>query len=278
MSVRPLITAAALLAALFACGGDAAKNVNTPTPPTQAVSPPAAPPGSLWWAGHESGDLSEWSRNSGGGEFDSGIAVATISRDVAHSGRYAARLTITAPPESGTRLFRWREGETAEAAYYSVWYYLPQPYEPTWWNIFQFKSRSGSLNDPFWYLQLEPGRDGALYLGLTWWDQLWPNRGVEGPHVGERGGRTYRQTVRPFRIGQWVHVEAFLRQSSGFTGQVIVWQDEVEVFNQSDIKTRYAGADGTNQWSVNNYAGGISPSPSIIYIDDAAISTTRIQQ
>jgi hypothetical protein len=57
---------------------------------------------------------------------------------------------------------------------------------------------------------------------------------------------------------------------------VIVWQDEVELFNLRDVRTRYPAPNGANEWSVNNYAHAITPSPTTIYIDDAVISTSRI--
>jgi hypothetical protein len=113
-----------------------------------------------------------------------------------------------------------------------------------------------------------------MYLYLTWWHQLWLDRGVEGPHRGEFGGKNYGQVLADLPIGQWVHLEVFLRQSPAFDGQIIVWQDGVEILNQGSIKTRYPAVGA--EWSLNNYTEGIRPNPATIYIDDAVISMSRV--
>lgn len=230
----------------------------------------------LWSADHEEGDLSDWYTPSGGGEFNSGGGVSTASTDVARSGRYSAKATITAPPTAGVRLFRWRESRANPEAYYSAWYYFPRIYRPSWWIIFQFKSRAGSTldPDPFWFVQVGNRADGTMYLYLTWWYGPWPNGTVEGPHQGEFGGQDYRQTIKDLPVGQWVHIEVFLRQSAGFDGQIIVWQDGVEILRQDNVKTRYPFMG--DEWAPSNYSASISPSPATIYIDDAVISTTRV--
>jgi hypothetical protein len=230
----------------------------------------------IWSADHEEGQLSDWYVDNGGGEFNSGNAVSTASTDVAHRGRYSVKATISAPPVSGVRLFRWTESLARQRAYYSAWYYFPRIHQAPWWNIFGFKSRPNTAleSDPFWYVQVGNRPNGTMYLYLSWWPQLWPDRGVEGPHAGEFGGRDYRQTVKDLPAGQWVHIEAFLHQSAAFDGQIVVWQDGVEILNQSGVKTRYPAVG--NEWSINNYTEAISPSPATIYVDDAVISTTRV--
>jgi hypothetical protein len=232
-----------------------------------------AAPGILWRADHEGGDLSEWYADYGGGEFNSGAARSDLSQEVAHSGRYSVKCTISTSPSSGVRLVRWNEGRSHPECYYSVWYYVPQLYAAAWWNIFQFKSRNGpSVNDPFWFLQIGNRPTGAMHLFLYWWNGL----SIEGPRRGEFGGRAFTQTLKDVPVGQWTHIEMFLRQSSGFSGQVIAWQDGVELFNQTNVRTRYAAANGANEWSVNNYGDAIRPNPTSVYVDDAVISTTRM--
>jgi hypothetical protein len=218
--------------------------------------------------------MSQWYRDDGGGEFNSGSASSAASRDVAHSGRYSAKAVIETPGTSGVRLFRWNEGRTNPEAYYSAWFYFPRRYRvPDWWNIFQFKSRNGPvINDAFWSLQVGNRRSGAMYLYLNWWEGLT----IEGPHPREFGNRSYDQAVKDIREESWTHFQVFLRQSSAFDGQVIVWQDDTELFNLRDVRTRYPAANGANEWSVNNYTDNITPSPATIYIDDAAIGTSRI--
>jgi hypothetical protein len=113
-----------------------------------------------------------------------------------------------------------------------------------------------------------------MYFFLTWWYGPWPGGTVEGPHQGEFGGRDYRQTIKDIPVGRWVHLEAYLRQSSGFDGEIAVWQDGVEIVRQTNVKTRYAYMG--NEWAPSHYSGSISPSPATIYFDDAAISTARL--
>jgi hypothetical protein len=228
----------------------------------------------LWSADHESGDLSQWYVDDGGGEFNSGNASSAASHDVAHSGRYSARATIVTPGISAVRLFRWNESHINPEAYYSAWFYFPLRYRaPVWWNVFSFKSRNGPANDAFWSLQVGNRPAGGMYLYLDWWNGL----SIEGPHRGEFGGRSFDQGGKDVPVWNWMHVEVFLRQSSAFDGQLIVWQDGVELFNVRDVRTRYPAPNGANEWSVNNYGDAITPSPTTIYIDDAVISTSRIR-
>jgi hypothetical protein len=231
----------------------------------------------LWFADHEEGNLSDWYTPSGGGEFNSGSGVSTASTDFAHGGLYSAKATISTPPSpSAVRLFRWAESRVNPEAYYSAWFYFPRIYTPSWWFIDQFKSRRCSTcdPDPFWFVQVGNRSNGNMYARLVWWYGPWPGGTEEGPHAGEFGGRTYEQTIMDLPTNQWVHIEIFLRQSAGFDGQIIVWQDGVEIFNQNNVKTRYPYMG--DEWSPGSCAGSISPSPATIYIDDAAISTARL--
>ena len=228
----------------------------------------------VWSADHETGDLSQWHVDSGGGEFNSGASASSASEDVAHGGRYSAKATINTPngpDESAVRLFRWNESRAHAEAHYSAWFYFPQRYTvPGWWNILSFKSRNGTAtNDPFWSLQVSNRPGGTMYVFLNWWEGL----SLEGPGRGEFGGRNYSQIVRDIPVGQWTHLEVYLRQSSTFEGQIVVWQDGVELFNLNNVRTRYPASNGPNEWSVNNYSEMIVPSPTAIYFDDAVIST-----
>jgi hypothetical protein len=254
------------------CGGDLVSSRAALAAAEERADAPRAPCGRvIWQADHETGDLSQWYTADGGGEFNNGAATSTASRDVAHSGQYAAQTTVQTPymPDgSGVRLFRWKEGRTGEEACYSAWYYFPQRYVATeWWNIFSFKSRNGTAaNDAFWQLQIGNRLRGAMYVYLTWWGPP-----VEGPRPGASGLQHFTQSVSDVRPRSWTHLEVYLRQSSDFDGQIIVWQDGTELFNFDNVRTRYPAANGGNEWSVNNNSDSIVPSPTTIYIDDAAI-------
>lgn len=231
----------------------------------------------LWSADHEEGDMSDWYANGGGNESNSGNGVSRASRDFVRSGSWSAKGTITTPPTAGVRLFRKARGNPNPAtySYYSAWYYFPQRMTAVGFNnIFQFKSQDANgVSDPFWSLQLKIRPNGNMYVILVGFGVL-SDKGVEGPHRGEFSRYTAQQSIKDIPVGQWVHLEAYLKQSSGFDGQITVWQDGVQLFNETEVKTRYPTS--ANDWSINNYGDDVVPSPYTIYFDDAAISSTRL--
>ena len=224
----------------------------------------------LWAADMETGDLSQWSfpdipngPNAGGGVFNSGTAIANVdSLSVAHSGVHSAKLfinTLNSPgiDTSGARLFRWLEPDTHPDLYYSVWYYFPRRYSPngnpSWWNVFQWKSKHGDASDPFFALNVGNRSDGSMYFYL----------------YNQNSKLSYSQSLKIVPDGQWVRVEAFYKCAGDKTGHVTFWQDGTQIFDVPNVQTRYA--DGNCSWSVNNYSAGLSPPTATIYIDDAAI-------
>jgi hypothetical protein len=227
----------------------------------------------LWSADHETGDLDEWS-SGGGGEYNNGDADTVVSTRRAHTGRHAAEMTITAPPESGTRLFRTRESRSGVDAYYGVWYFIPRPYAAAeYWNLFQFKSETDSENEPWWVLDVAArSRTGRPYFFLRYKGTL-PGPRSGDVAEGEHGTKYFWQTTSDIPIGRWLHVEVFLRQSSRFSGRIVVWQNGTRLFDLAGVKTKFVGGD--QRWSVNNYSNGLQPQPSVIYVDDATIHLGR---
>lgn len=229
-----------------------------PTPP-----PPTSGP--LWTGDMEEGNMGDWYYPStgptgsfGGGEYNDGGGISSASQEQAHTGVWSAKLVLP-QGAGGVRLFRWKESQANPAAYYSAWFYFPQRYTvASWWNIFQFKSKTSSRNDPFWIINVGNRSDGSMYLYLYDWVTT---------------KRNYYQTLANVPVGRWMRIEAFLQQSASGAGVLRVWQDGVQVFDLAGITTKYA--DGDQQWSVNNYSDGVSPAPTTIYVDDALISTTR---
>jgi hypothetical protein len=236
---------------------DSASAITTSAQLTIEVAP-LSPLGSgniIWSADHEGGNMDQWNLSSGGGEFNSGIGESVISTERAHTGRYGVRMNITTPPESGTRMFRWYEPQRNPRLQYSAWFYFPERYSVgTYWNIFQWKSkRSSSQIDPFFVLNIGNRSDGSMFLYL--YD--WQNR------------RAYSQSVRNLPVDQWVKIEAYYQCAGDSTGRVTFWQDGTQLFDLQNVRTRYS--DGDCQWSIDNYSSGLSPSPAVIYADDAQI-------
>ncbi len=239
----------------------------------------------------ETGNISQWywpstseSSHFGGGVYNSGDAKAVATKEIAHSGRWSAKLTVATlnSSTSGARLFRWLESQTHRALYYSVWVYLPVAYKRTgsFFNLIQFKSSTpdGRRNDPVWAFYLENVGD-RLYIAAGWGAG---NTNLPGPYSGDgMGAKSYRQSIRPLPIGRWVHLEAFLRQSSVFDGQLTFWQDGLKLFDFQNIRTSYVNCMhnswcANNAWSVNLYSDGLLPTPAVMYVDDAAIATSYI--
>lgn len=232
----------------------------------------------LWNAGMEQGNLDEWHApgplgGAGGGKYDDAGGASVATREQARSGSWSAKMVIWGT--GATRLFRWEEHERNAELYYSVWFFIPQRYTVnhaagSWANWWQWKSlvRATRTNDPFFILDVN-NRGGEMYVMLTWW----PGLDIEGPAPGQAGGRRWHSHI-DLPVKRWFQVEARYKCAGDFTGAVQFWQDGTEIFSLDGVKTRYASGDC--QWSLNNYGARISPSPVVIYIDDAVISTSRV--
>jgi hypothetical protein len=216
----------------------------------------------LWSANHDAGNMGEWYLNGCGGEFNSGVSQSVASTDVALSGSHSAKMTIGTPsaPESGARLFRWCESRSNQELYYSVWYFFPKHYiAPNWWNMFQWKSRNATRNDPFYILNVgNSGAGGAMRFYLYDWQRK----------------RSHAQGVMDVPVGRWFQVEAFYRCAADGSGRVLFWQDGQLLFDVAGESTRYG--DGNCEWSVTNYSDLVDPDPTTVYVDDAAIGLSRI--
>jgi hypothetical protein len=215
----------------------------------------------LWSADHETGDMSQWYQADCGGEFNSGVSNSEASTDVGFSGSYSAKATISTPnyPESGGRLFRWCEPRDNVDTYYSAWYFFPQTYiAPNWWDIMQWKSKTSTLNDPFFILNVGNRVDDSMYIYMYDWQRE----------------ESYGQNTVNLPVGQWVQLEAYLHCAADSSGRVMIWQDGQLLFDVSGVTTRYS--DGDCEWSINNYSDLVDPEPTTIYIDDAAIGLSRI--
>lgn len=230
---------------------------NLPTPTQSSI---------IWSAGHETGDLSEWESHGGFVRQGSSGMFRLVSPH-AHSGQYSVALSIDtlAPTETGAHaayLFFW-EQLPGDTYYYSAWYYIPSEIKlDSWWNIWQWKSTNGGNSDyskPMFSLGVET-RDDKDFLTLNY-----------RPDTPEK--IVFKQSMMIVK-DQWFQIEAKYVKSET-EGQVIIWQDGVKIFEEEGLPTVLG--DQTVYWSVNHYAESISPHPAIIYIDDAIISTSRIE-
>ena len=252
----------------------------------------------LWFADHEEGSLYDWTYDdflySGGGIFNTGEAdvEAVASAEVARSGRFSARTTITNAFQSrngkrAVRLMRWTDRPWDDggvvfpaSAYYSTWMYFPEKYNPNksqpwdpgdggWWNIFQFKSKDeNDVSQPLWTMNVAQDEDtGENYVYLYTKYNSPPSR----PQVGD---------PKTVPVGRWVHFEAFYRASRS-NGRITIWQDGDRIIDADNVVTLPpGGGDGQLVFGVGNYtdhiAGGTVEGTATIYFDDAAVSRERV--
>jgi hypothetical protein len=237
----------------------------------------------------EAGTLSRWyvpanedTGDNGGGVYLSDGGRALASTEEARTGRWAAKLELP-DGRGGARLFRWRELREHRTLTVSAWLYIPRVYtllgspSDEYLDIFQFKSRSATRNDPFWLLNVVNPEPGAMRVELHWWPT-----DVDGPRPGEAGFRVFEHHGPDLPIDRWFKLKATLRQSNGFDGRLRIWQDGRPLYDLDGIRTGYRDC-GFNRWcvdqgwSVNVYSNGLAPAPAVIYVDDAAATLPRRQ-
>jgi hypothetical protein len=163
-----------------------------------------------------------------------------------------------------------------DEAYYSAWYFIPSFVENSWWNIFQWKQgyqtgpSSRTARELYW-VSVSDSSDGDLRLGLH--SRITP----EGDWVsGQTNVLVRSQASVP--IGRWFHLESRYRWDRGGNGRITTWLDGRQVWDVGGLTTEF-GWDfwvWNRQWTVNNYGSGMDPAPFTIWIDDAAVATTRI--
>ena len=215
--------------------------------------------GVIWQTGHETGDLSDWSRDGGGGIFNSGTGQVSVTTEAAHSGRYSAKMVVSGIDGGvqACRLFRW--GEHLSSGYFSTWYMFPVlPQVNGWLNIFQFKKKNYATGqvDPTWYNEVE----NQKILSLTHWNQAWDiPANVQPPPT--------------LVAGKWFHIEWYYKDGVS-DGAIKIWIDGNLIWDLAGINTR--GIDPDIQWAPVLYGANVTPGYLVAYVDDAAISTTRV--
>jgi hypothetical protein len=177
-----------------------------------------------------------------------------------HSGHFAARFTVSTDPNApGTQTRCLQNGIMPRSAYYGAWYFIPEDRDnKSAWNLFHFTGGTGpgTTLDPLWDLSL--AHDAARGLHLM----------VQGAVEGSAG--LYDTTGGGLPIGEWVHLQVYLKRAADATGQLKVLQDGEEIFSFDGI----TDASEWGQWYVGNWATDIEPSESTVYVDDVSITET----
>lgn len=220
----------------------------------------------LWTARFEGADLGEWTGAPGGASAAFPVPNAIdVLAERAFQGRFAARLTIQTPSD-GTQANAGlnRSGFLPVDGYYSAWYYLPRTIDVgSFWVIFKFRMRSvaadASTTGELFDLNLTNTFDGGMSLRLY-------------DHRNGGGNIPLAVDAPTVPVGRWFQIESFYRNAQGPDGRLTFWLDGRQFVD-------VAGAMAPTPWvawDVVSVAVDLDPSTAVLYVDDCAISRTRV--
>lgn len=219
----------------------------------------------LWSATFEAGNLLEWSSDGNGGVNMENVPVGpSVVSEPVRRGRFAARVTTSPPLGMVSSNYLFREAPSPPEAYYSAWFYVSPDFTVGYWlSLIHFRSSdTGDGRNPYatWDMNMNTRpTDGALipklynFVTQTNYDQALP--------------------AVAFPVARWVHLEVFLKKASDQTGRIALWMDDVLLREVNNIST---GSSSWVQWSIGVSSSNIAPVPGTVYVDDAAISLTRL--
>lgn len=219
----------------------------------------------LWSARHETGDLSEWSSDGLGGEqMERADDTITVSSERAYSGRFSAKLTRTVSEGSsrGGGPLLARLGGLPEEAYYSAWFFIPEPYSlASGWTIFKFDVQTSDqpVYDRGIELQLRSVPFGGYVLEVLFHNEAYLRAPLANPPAEVASGR-------------WFHVEAEFRAVADATGYCVVWLDGRRVY---DLQARPTIAMASNGFMASSLFSESQPGIVELFIDDVVISRVR---
>lgn len=219
----------------------------------------------LWSATFEAGDLSEWTSDGHGGvSMENVVAGPSVVAAPVHGGRFAGRVTTSPPLGMVSSNYLFREAPSPPEAYYSAWFYVASDFTVGYWlSLIHFRSSAtGDGRNPYatWDMNMNTRpNDGALipklynFVTQVNYDQAPP--------------------ALAFPVGRWVHLEVFLKKAADQTGRIALWMDDVLLREVNNISS---GSTSWVQWSIGVSSSDIDPVPGTVYVDDAAISLTRL--
>ena len=218
----------------------------------------------VWSTDHETSDLADWSLDSRGGanagaEADSAIEVTS---ERAHSGTYSVKLTRPAVNRDvGPLLFREL---FPSKAYYSAWYNLPSaPQTVSYWTIAQIRAVPADDSDGAPHginvnLRVLPGGQVVLVVFDNDEARLQAPLSEPAPFVP---------------VDAWFHLEVEYENSGALPGHLRVWLDGIRIY---DLATGVLVDGSVGYFMPCNVAKQLEPSPAVVYVDDVAISLTRV--
>ena len=221
----------------------------------------------LWSSRFEGGNFAEWTPVPFGFGNESATAPNTIevsSERTHQESLFAAKLTVsgTATNTQGIGASFVQNGGLPTQAYYSSWYYLPQSVTVGYyWVIMKFRAALGN-----------PPTQGELFdVNLTN-----PSAGRMSLRVYDHrngGGDLLLDVLEPVvPVNTWFQLEAFYRDASDSTGRFTLWLDGLQVVDLPGS----TGLTSWVAWDVVSVGEALFPEPAILYVDDCAISRTRV--
>jgi hypothetical protein len=216
-------------------------------------------PEMLWWTDHETGDLSDWTRD-GGSTWTSGGGKLDLVSTPVRSGHFALRSTVSsnsvAAPSAGIAI---RSGLMPNEACYSAWFFIPTRVTTNgYWLIYKFRSRSvadqPSSDVDMWDLDVVTGQNQALVLSL---------------YRHDREEMAVAESVS-VPVERWFQLESCLLAANDSSGHLRVWLDGASAFEltaQLTMPSQYV------EWNVGSIGEALNPVSASVYVDDAAVST-----
>ena len=231
----------------------------------------------IWTADQESGTLDQWtSESSGGTRLPSTDSTIEVTDEQARSGSRALKLVNPTgwnpndrpdndtsrkvdEGEEGPELFHVIGG--LDDAYYSAWFMLPEQYElDPMLTLLRLRAQAAPGEAPVggeaivlrsvqtggYVLQVFSNHPGFLLEPLA----------DPAPHVA---------------AGRWFQIEARYEPQSA--GRLRVWLDGELTY---DLPGRPGAPMGELTLSVSNVAERAEPQPLVLYVDDAAVSLSRV--
>jgi len=176
-------------------------------------------------------------------------------------GHFAAEFKVVGSQMQQTRCVR--QGVLPESAYYGAWYFIPQALTDVKgvWNLWHFQGGDDpdSQHD-LWDVTLVKGQQAGD------WELVVYDRPSPPPNNTYRSADHIRVPIKT-----WFHIELFLKRAADATGEIALYQDGVQLFDRTNLKS---DASKFTQWYVGDLADTATPADSSLYVDDVSISAT----
>jgi len=201
-------------------------------------------------AGHEAGNLDEWTADGFGWEYATQGGSLEVSSEQAHSGSRSLKSSISATGELDQavvgRLAMLTEG------YYSAWYFVTAWPELSGRVI--MKLSGFDPDESIFDITVTADDSGGLRV-LLW------------EHAVE-GGISDPSTVPPIPLDTWFKLEVFYRATSEADGRIVIWQDGEQII---DTGPRATAPNNRVVLIVGTVTRGSDAGPLTVFVDDVQI-------